>query len=149
MYLKSELIQKPEEFQNLRTFLKVNKLPHQDVKSDGNLFVAYYNVSGNIIGSGGLELYGAYALLRSVAVSEGQRGENLGKTIVDDLLQRAKACKIQSIFLLTETAHDFFSKKGFSDISRDDVPSEVKSSSEFTFICPVSAACMRYKFDSK
>ena len=149
MNLKPTLIQDAIALEKLQKFLQANKLPHEDVKADGNIFIGYYDEAGNIIGSGGLELYATSALLRSLAVSQNHRGKNLGKKIVDDLLQTARDLDIQSIFLLTETAHDFFLRKGFVDISRENVPLPVKSSSEFAFVCPVSAACMLYSAESK
>ena len=128
------------------TMLKENKLPYQDIKLDNNLFVSYHDNLGKLIGSGGLEFYSEYALLRSVAVGESQRGKSFGTEIVNDLLDRAKGKSVKEIYLLTETAHDFFLKKGFQDVARENVPHEVKASSEFSSVCPVSAACMVYRF---
>lgn len=145
--MKSTLIQDATALESLQKFLQVNKLPHEDVKANGNFFIGYYDEAKNIIASGGLELYTTFALLRSVAVDNNHRGKNLGKQIVDELVQKAKRLKIKSIFLLTETAHGFFLKKGFRDVSRDDVPSEIRSSSEFTFVCPASATCMVYAIE--
>jgi amino-acid N-acetyltransferase len=134
------------ELQALRSFLERNKLPYKDIVSQDNLFLLYYDSAGDVLGSGGLEIYGDAALLRSVAVRESERGKQVGKQIVKDVLKRALEQKIQSIFLLTETAHDFFLKEGFSDISRDEVPANIKASTEFSFVCPASAKCMVYAF---
>ena len=143
------LIQDASELKKLKHFLQANNLPHADLKSEGNVFIAYYNAEGNMIASGGLELYGASALLRSVAVGEHYRGKELGKQMVDDLMVKARDLKIDFIFLLTETARSFFLKRGFSDISRENVPVEIRSSSEFSFVCPVSAACMSYRLSEQ
>jgi amino-acid N-acetyltransferase len=125
-------------------FLEQNKLPFKDIQLNGNFFLRYYDAEGNTVGSGGLELYGDTGLLRSVAVMESNRGHNIGKQIVDDILQRAAELNLHSVFLLTETAYDFFLKKGFSDVSRDAVPDALKRSSEFSEVCPSSAKCMVY-----
>jgi amino-acid N-acetyltransferase len=101
---------------------------------------------GKIIGSGGLEFYSMYALLRSVAVDQSERGKAYGKNIIRDLLDRAKSNSAKEVYLLTETAHDFFVKRGFADVPRENVPAEVKTSTEFSSVCPVSAACMVYRF---
>jgi amino-acid N-acetyltransferase len=130
----------------LQSFLEDHKLPFKDIRLDGNLFLVYNNAAGNIIGSGGIERYGNIGLLRSVAVRSSERGKKLGQQIVEDILQRAKELRIHSVFLLTETAHDLFLKMGFNDLSRDDVPEEIKSSSEFSFVCPASAKCMVFNF---
>ena len=122
--------------------LKENNLPYQDIVLEGNLFVAYGDMHHEICGAGGLELYDEYSLLRSVVVAGNYRGKNSGQAIVADLLERAKKRSVKKVYLLTETAHDFFIKLGFKDITREAVPERVKNSSEFTSVCPVSAACM-------
>jgi amino-acid N-acetyltransferase len=144
--METRIVDKPQQLTEVLTLLKGNKLPYQDIKLDNNLFVGYYNENGKLVGSGGLEFYSTYALLRSVAVEESQRGQAIGKEIIQDLLGRAKEKSVQEIFLLTETARDFFLKRGFVDITRAHVPAEVKLSSEFKSVCPVSAACMVYRF---
>lgn len=143
------MIQDQIALEKLQKFLQSNQLPHQDIPENittkGRVFLGYYDDAGELIGSGGLEMYGDSALLRSVAVKENVRGQQLGKKIVDDLVTQAKNSKINNIFLLTETAKDFFTKKGFRIVSRDEVPPQVRASSEFTHVCPSSAICMFYK----
>jgi amino-acid N-acetyltransferase len=109
------------------------------VQLSGNFFIGYSNDEGELIASGGLEIYGDYVLLRSVAVRESARGQQLGHRIVNDLLGQASG---KSVFLLTETAPGFFNRFGFSEISRDQVPDRIRKSSEFSSVCPVSAICM-------
>lgn len=139
------MIQDQIALEKLQKFLQANKLPHLDISINGNLFVGYHDELGNLIGSGGLELYGNAALLRSVAVDESLRGKSLGRKIVEDLVEKARILKIENIYLLTETAHDFFLKKGFTDVTRDQVPEAVRNSSEFSQVCPSSADCMIFK----
>lgn len=111
------MIQDQIALEKLQKFLQTNKLPHQDVSdaitTKGRVFLGYYDDGGELIGSGGLEMYGDSALLRSVAVKENARGQKLGKKIVDDLVAQARNSKINNIFLLTETAKDFFYKERF------------------------------------
>jgi len=122
--------------------LRVCKLPYRDIRLEDNLFVSYDDNSGTIIGSGGLEFYPPFALLRSVAVRENERGKSIGKQIVGDLLNIAKENGVHEVYLLTETAHEFFLNRGFRDVARENVPSEIKASSEFSAVCPVSASVM-------
>jgi N-acetylglutamate synthase-like GNAT family acetyltransferase len=141
-------IQNEIDLAKLRAFLQENRLPFEDVNLDGSLYFAYRNEDGLLIGSGGLELYSEYSLLRSVAVAKIERGKKLGNKIVDDLLVKARSLKIDSVFLLTETAHDFFIKMGFQDIERTEVPNSIRNSTEFVSTCPSSAACMIYRISS-
>jgi amino-acid N-acetyltransferase len=137
-------IETHEEIDRLKALLKESNLPYQDVQVRNAILLGYYDQNGHLIASGGLEFYGTSALLRSLAVEKNQRSQAIGGQMVDDLFQNARQNGIESIYLLTETAHDYFSKKGFSDIAREQVPEELKKSSEFSSVCPVSAACMIY-----
>jgi len=139
------MIQDQIALERLQKFLQANKLPYTDIAISGNLFIGYHDERGNLIGSGGLEMYGHAALLRSVAVDENLRGKSMGRKIVEDLVERARNLKVKNIYLLTETAHDFFLKEGFTDVTRDEVPEAVRNSSEFTLVCPSSADCMIFK----
>lgn len=140
--MKAKEVKNSAQLESIIDLLKESKLPYQDISLTDNLFVGYYNESDSLVGSGGLEFYSAYSLLRSIAIEEQERGKSLGKQIVQDLLTRAKSRSVSKVYLLTETAHDFFIKSGFKDIARDQVPAEVQASSEFTSVCPASAACM-------
>lgn len=143
--LTAEVIQSQRTLDDVIELLRASHLPHGDVKWEGNLMIAYrQGDEKELVGSGGLELYGSYALLRSVVVSASSRGQSIGQHIVDDLLERARVSDITAVYLLTETARGFFAKKGFHEIERQQVPGAVTQSSEFTSVCPVSAACMVY-----
>ena len=144
LIIPSEKIQ-AHQLKEFQLFLEHHKLPFKDINLTGNFFLRYYDSEGNTIGTGGLELYGTSGLLRSVAVSEPKRGHRLGNQIVDDVLHHARDLGLQSVFLLTETAHNFFLKKGFADFPRDAAPDELKRSSEFSQICPSTAKCMIYR----
>ncbi len=129
----------------LQRFLRDNKLPYIDLKLEGNHFIVYEDDAGNLIGSGGLELYGATALLRSIAVDEKLRGQAFGGKIVDEMISKARILSINELFLLTETARDYFLKKGFEDVPRNEVPETIKETTEFAQVCPASAVVMKLK----
>jgi amino-acid N-acetyltransferase len=97
---------------------------------------------GVIIGIGGIEAYGRFGLLRSIAVLPTWRGKSIGETLVTDLLAWAKSHSLFRVFLLTTTAAQFFERFGFQRIDRDVVPLEIKKSSEFSSVCPESAVVM-------
>lgn len=95
-----------------------------------------------IVGSAALELYGAEALLRSVTVDEPLRGQGIGRKLTDAALELARRHKIKTVFLLTETASQFFLRFGFRQVSRSQVPDTVKRSVEFTSACRTGAQVM-------
>ncbi len=95
-----------------------------------------------IVGTAALELYGASALLRSVAVAAGRRGEGLGQALTAAALDLARRRGVRTVYLLTETAAQFFLRLGFRPITRADVDSAVLRSTEFTTAYPASALVM-------
>jgi amino-acid N-acetyltransferase len=141
MELNYRLINDPESFEAFRSLLKTSGLPADDLDFKRDLLLGYYEGEA-LVGTGGLEVYGPYALLRSLSVKMGIRGKAVGTTLTEYLLQEARKKKLKGIYLLTETARGFFLKKGFKDIARESVPEEVKKSAEFSKLCPASAAIM-------
>jgi amino-acid N-acetyltransferase len=132
-----------KELESLKNFLKVNQLPADDLQLKNSLLLTYYNADDTLVGSGGLEFYEGKALLRSLAVSPELRGQQLGKQIVQDLLQQAREAGMKEVYLLTQTAFFFFQKLGFTEVKRDLVPAEIKASSEFSQVCPSTAQVMK------
>jgi amino-acid N-acetyltransferase len=141
MEIRSTVIEDSTSFQEFCQLLKTAGLPHKDLDFKKNILIGYYD-DDRLIGTGALETYGAYALLRSLAVMDAMRGRSLGSRITDDLIAEARKKNIKAIYLLTESARFFFKRKGFNDIPRNAAPQEIKSSSEFSEVCPESAVCM-------
>lgn len=142
-FVVQQQLKTAKELESLKNFLQVNQLPADDLHLKDSVLLTYYNGVDQLVGSGGLEFYGDKALLRSLAVSPELRGQQLGKQIVHDLLQRAGAAGMKEVYLLTQTAFYFFQKLGFSEVQRDIVPDEIKASSEFAHICPSTAQVMK------
>lgn len=90
----------------------------------------------------GLELYGDVALLRSLAVAPGRRGSGLGSRLVAHAERHAQAQGAKSLYLLTTTAEAFFLRCGYARVPREDAPTAIKSTTEFSGICPVGSAFM-------
>ncbi|MCE2936043.1 MAG: arsenic resistance N-acetyltransferase ArsN2 [Cyclobacteriaceae bacterium] len=134
-----------DQLENFCDLLRECNLPYSDVKLAGNWFVGYTNEQGELMATGGLEFYGEYALLRSIAVRKKERGKNMGQRVVYDLVAKARDHQVQSLFLLTETAYDFFLNNGFREISRDQIPEAIRQSTQFASVCPSSAACLIMK----
>lgn len=106
-------------------------------------------MSGNALqGMVGLELYGAVALLRSLAVAESKRGSGLGSDLVDCAEQQAVKHGAKTLYLLTTTAEDFFLRRGYAPAKRSGAPTAIASTSEFTVLCPLSSAFMMKWLDS-
>ena len=95
-----------------------------------------------IVGCVALECYDHRALLRSLAVDTRLRGQGLGQQLMEAGLELACRHGIDTVYLLTETAVDFFPRFGFQRIERTAVPSAVQQSAEFSGACPASAQAM-------
>jgi amino-acid N-acetyltransferase len=135
------IVNDEQNYQAFRSLLKSSSLPADDLKIKKDLLVGYYE-DGAMVGTGALEVYGDYALLRSLSVKLGTRGKALGTVITEHLIAEAKKQKLKGIYLLTETAHGYFLRKGFQDVPRDKVPDPLKASSEFLHVCKDTAAAM-------
>jgi len=100
---------------------------------------------GRIVGSAAIEHYGDAALLRSVAVDPAWRGQGLGDALVAAVLAHARTRGVADVYLLTETAADYFARRGFVPVAREAVHPAVTVSLEFTQACPASAQAMLLK----
>lgn len=122
----------------LLELLAANKLPSDDIGVTlDHFWVALENEQ--VVGAIGLEMYGQYGLLRSMVVSDASRGKGIAAMLVGNLEEQAGKMGIDEIFLLTETAPDYFLKKGYTEMHRDEVPKPVQASTEFSHVCPASA----------
>lgn len=132
----------PADLNDVKSLLQQNKLPVGDLPVRlEHFFVVKQN--GISIGVIGLECYGQYGLLRSMATDKDYRSRGIASELVTELFDYAKHLGLHEMYLLTETAEAFFVRKGFVRIGRDDAPAELNSSSEFSHVCPASAALMR------
>jgi amino-acid N-acetyltransferase len=62
---------------------------------------------------------------------------------VTAVIESIRDAGVPAVFLLTTTAEHYFPKFGFAHIGRQDVPTSVQTSLEFTTACPSSATVMR------
>jgi amino-acid N-acetyltransferase len=96
-----------------------------------------------IIGCGGAEAYQTAALIRSIAVDPAYQRHGLGRRLVRQLLDRLSSRGVREFYLLTTTAEDYFSKRGFKTIDRDEIHPQLMASRELQDACPESAIAMR------
>jgi amino-acid N-acetyltransferase len=95
--------------------------------------------SDAVIGSAALEIYGSAAALRSVAVDSELRSQGLGQQLTRAALHLARQSGVTTVYLLTETAGDFFPRFGFRPTVRSAVDPVVQRSIQFASACPISA----------
>jgi N-acetylglutamate synthase and related acetyltransferases len=127
----------------IRSILTSQKLPSESI---GTGITDFYLALDNntVVGVAGFEYYGEDALLRSVAVPSQYQKKGIGFQFVDWMIALGKQKRLKSMVLLTETASNFFAKKGFSVVGRSSINNEaLKKSSQFCGGCCSSAACMK------
>jgi amino-acid N-acetyltransferase len=118
------------------------KLPVEDLPASlDNFLVAM--VDEKIAGVIGIEFYQDCGLLRSMVVDKEYRNNHIASYLVNRLEEFARNSGITCIYLLTETAPQYFQNKGYNRMPRALVPDVIKTSSEFSHVCPASAVVMK------
>jgi protein-tyrosine-phosphatase/N-acetylglutamate synthase-like GNAT family acetyltransferase len=122
-------------------FLAANRLPAAGL-ADHVTDLCVAREGARLVGTAALEVYGADALLRSVAVDATMRGTGLGQALTRAALESARGKGVRRVFLLTETAADFFPRFGFAAIERSAAPESIRQTVEFASACPAGARVM-------
>ena len=112
-------------------------LPVDDLTDAGQFF--FVSEAGAY---GGFALLGSHALLRSIVTPPSLRGTGDGRRVVEALCQEAVERGASTAWLLTTGAADFFSSCGFEQASRDMAPLAIRTTKQFSGICPGSASLM-------
>lgn len=97
---------------------------------------------GAVVGSVTVEPHGAVALLRSLVVDPGRRGEGLGAALVAAARERASAAGADDVYLLTTDAQEWFAGHGFAEAPRDEAPAALTASREWSLGCCRHATLM-------
>ena len=134
---------RPHDLRGALELLGRSELTQQDVSEGWGHYFVVREDDGRVVGVAGLELHGDFGLLRSVAVDEDYRGQGLAAALIEAVLQRAQRVGLRSVYLLTTSARDYFARRGFVDVGRDDAPAAIRESWEFKNGCPSTAAFMQ------
>lgn len=126
---------------SVERLLREHQLPLEGVREALPAFLVAES-GGALVGVAGLEVCCEHALLRSVAVVPAWRSKGLGRELVTRIIADAESRGIQALYLLTTTAERYFPSFGFERITRDEVPADVRLTSEFRGACPAAATVM-------
>jgi len=111
-------------------------------------FGSFYVLSNErgIVGTVSLEVLGDDAVLRALAVDPQHRGAGYGWMLADMAVSQARWRGVRRIYLVTETASDFFAAKfGFRVVDRSTLSKQV--STHVTFTRPAGAQLVAMRLD--
>lgn len=126
----------------IEQLLTVCDLPHADITASHLRQFWVIRGAEGLVGVVGLEIAGAAALLRSLAVLPQARGRGCGEKLLRHAETNARSLAVEALYLLTVTAEDYFSLRGYERIARAAAPPAMRATAEFQDLCPNSAACM-------
>ena len=131
-----------EDWSRIRSLLAACELPSTDVAAGQQDFIVA-EADGGIVGAIGIELFGAEGLLRSLVVDPDARRRGVAADLCARMLAHAGNAGVETVYLLTNTADQYFASLGFVTVDRTDVPEPIRSTAEFRTLCPSTARCMR------
>lgn len=126
----------------IKALLTACDLPASDIPPDSQVRFFGIRQDGALVAVVGLELYPPFGLLRSLAVAPFWRGQGLARKLVAHAESFAAARSVESLFLLTTSAQTFFLKLGYAPATRKDAPAAIRATSQFSALCPASAALL-------
>ncbi|MDX1674085.1 MAG: arsenic resistance N-acetyltransferase ArsN2 [Longimicrobiales bacterium] len=141
MMMESIRSARPEDEVGVLGLLAEAGLPTDEVREWLPRYIVA-EAGGRIVGVAGLEVHGSDGVLRSVVVDPSHRGEGLGGRLAATVIAKARQAGLRRLYLLTETAEDYFPRHGFRRVDRSEVSAPVKESVEFREACPDSAVAM-------
>ena len=135
----------PEDLDVVRKLLVDAELPTDGLEDQfgPSYAVAVVEDDAGVIGAAGVERYGRFGLLRSVVVAGEARNQGVAELLVRDRMAWAATEGLDSVYLLTTTAARYFTRLGFEELDRDELPLEIRESPEFSTACPATAIAMR------
>jgi amino-acid N-acetyltransferase len=139
----------PADGADIKRLLEASALTTDDLTRElpGNFLVL--RQGPDLMAVVGIEGAGPAALLRSLAVSEHLRGGGVGRQMVASAEAMARRRGVISLYLLTTTAADYFLKLGYRNAPRGTAPAVIRSTPQFSWLCPASSSFMMKLLEPK
>jgi len=120
-------------------------LHHQDIRPVQlqHFLTAKDDITLNLAGVVGIERMGDVGLMRSLAVAEAYRRQGLATELVKKIEKYARSQQVTTLYLLTLTAENFFTERGYQKTERESAPPALQETTEFKMLCPQTAVCMK------
>jgi amino-acid N-acetyltransferase len=134
---------RPHDLPGALDLLGRSELSGKDVAERWGHYFVVREDDARVVAVAGLEVHGEDGLLRSVAVDPDYRSQGLAASLVEAAMVRARQLELRSVYLLTTSARDYFTRQGFGDCPREEAPPAIRESWEFRAGCPSTAVLMR------
>jgi len=126
----------------IRALLTASDLPTDDLEdSTITLFGAFDDET--LVGVVGLQSCEDVGLLRSLAVAPQHRDRGIARMLCAHVIAEARARGMASLWLITTTAREYFTRHAFEAVAREEAPEAIRATAQFTSLCPSSASVMR------
>ena len=134
-----------EDEEQIKQILAASGLHHQDISPSQlqHFLIVKDETALTLAGVVGLEQKDDVGLLRSLAVAKAYRRQGLATQLVNKIEDYARSQKVASLYLLTLTAEDYFSERGYQKTARESAPPALQETTEFKSLCPETAVCMK------
>ncbi len=126
----------------VESLLERNGLPASDAADKPACFYVA-SVGDERVGVGGIEVHDTDGLLRSVVIEQSARGNGFGTALCGALERTAREDGVETLYLLTTTAAEFFAARDYITVERAAVPEPIRQTTQFTELCPATATCMQ------
>ena len=138
----------PDDLEKIVDILERSGLPTVDCEEHlSNFFVM--EDANRILGVGGFQSFGNIALVRSMAVEKRCRGRGVGGMLYKGIEKKALSLGIKELYLLTDSAVEFFKNIGFTQIVRTKAPTQIMASRQFQALCAKTTAVMHKHLPGK
>ncbi len=130
-----------EDVAGVRELLAKTQLAYPELDAHIDDLLIVRDEAHEVVGCVAMELYDEAGVLRALATAPERRGEGLGWMLADAALGRARARGCRRVYLITESASDFFAEKfGFRAVQLSLVDAAVAESAVFRTATPNSTA---------
>jgi amino-acid N-acetyltransferase len=133
----------PPDLPEVLALLGEAQLPTAGVAEHFDTFFVV-DEGSRIVACAGLEVHGAAALLRSLAVATDMRGIGIGAGVLRRALYEVRDSDA-GVYALTTTAEAYLARFGFERVPRGLVPQALFESRQLQDACPESATVMQWR----
>ena len=135
-------IKKLVEVSEVEVLLAKFSLPVSDLRNSDRIQLFGIYQDEKLIACIGTEISEETALLRSLAVDSHYKRRGIGRRLVEFVEDFCRQNGVREIYLLTESAERYFTRLGYTVSDRRNAPPSIKTTTQFSCLCPASSAFM-------